>query len=56
MFRSSVFRTLEIHRKCATTSGVFIPEKQPNLSRTSVPGATSAGPSPMPLHPTLWQL
>lgn len=34
-FRINVGRTLKIHQKYATTSGMFILEKQPNLSRKS---------------------
>lgn len=54
MFRINVFRALEIHQKYATTTGIFILQKQLNLSRKSEPGGISTNPVLMPLYPTLW--
>ena len=54
MFRINVFRTLEIHQKYATTTDIFILEKQLNLSRKSELGGISTNPVLMLLYPTLW--
>lgn len=53
-FRINVGRTLKIHQKYATPLGMFILEKQPNLSRKSELGGVSSSPVLMPLYPTLW--
>lgn len=54
IFRINVFRTLEIHQKCATTSGMFILEKLLTLGRESELCGISPSPIPMLLYSTLW--
>lgn len=54
IFRINVFTTLEIHQKHATLSGMFILEKQMNLSRKSERCGILTGLILMLFYPTLW--